>query len=175
MLHFSTQKTFAAIVLPAFAAINLMPMMANAMPVLIPTTPPPQPIQVAIVSGKITNAGSNNGGAPKFNCNQIKLYPAVQIIVPSTDPDGIATYQEKKIGGLATVAGGSAAAGCTYTLTLTGKSLNRTIHLVTESPQTWTTAVNSVEVSPKNWGNPKTYKAGQNLKADFQIRATLIK
>jgi hypothetical protein len=76
---------------------------------------------------------------------------------------------------MATVAGGSTAAGCTDTLTLTGKSLNQTIHLVTESPQTWTTAVNRVEVSPKHWANPKTDKAGQNLKADFQIRASLIK
>jgi hypothetical protein len=175
MLRFSTQTRFAAVVLPVFAAISLMPMAAIALPPLDPTTPIPQPIQVATVSGKIINAGSNNGGAPKFNCNQIKIYPAVLIIVPSSDPDGIATYQEKKIGGLATVTGGSAAAGCTYTLKLTGKSVNQPIHLVTESPQTWTTAVNRVEVSPKNWANPKTYKAGQNLKADFQIRASLIK
>jgi hypothetical protein len=178
MLRISTQKMFAAIA-PAFVALSLMPLATIAQPSIDINQPvsPVKPIKMAMatVSGKIINAGSNNGGQPNFNCNQIKIYPAVAVNKAPSNPDEIVMTQYKQIGGLATVSGGSAAAGCTYKLTLTGKALNQPIHLIATAPKAWTTSVDTVDVVPKYWANPWTFKAGQNLKGDFQIRATLVK
>jgi hypothetical protein len=178
MLRISTQKMFAAIA-PAFVALSLMPLAAIAQPSIDinQPVPPIKPIKMAMatVSGKIINVGGNNGGQPNFNCNQIKIYPAIQVDTPPSQPGGMVTTEYKQVGGLATVSGGNAADGCTYNLTLTRKSLNQWIHLIATAPNSWTRSADVVQVYPKGWANPLKLKAGQNLKGDFQIEATLIK
>jgi hypothetical protein len=139
------------------------------------STIPNLTIALATVSGKITNGGSNNGGQPNFQCSDIKIYAATQTI-PAPSGDFISLPEYKKVSGYATVSGGSAAAGCTYSLNLTGKALNQTVYLITTNPQTWTTMVNSVEISPSDGVSSLKLASGQALQGkNLYIHATLIK
>jgi hypothetical protein len=132
-------------------------------------------IALATVSGKITNGGSNNGGQPNFQCSDIKIYAATQTI-PAPSGDFISLPEYKKVSGYATVSGGSAAAGCTYSLNLMRKALNQTVYLITTNPQSWTTIVNSVEISPSDGVSSLKLASGQALQGkNFYIHGTLIK
>ncbi len=177
-------KAISTAVLSTLVALNLLPTGAIANPArptlqprpgTVSTTPILKPLQIATVSGKITNGGSNNGGQPSFNCNQIKLYAALQTVpTPSGDEIVIPTY--KQVGGLATISGGSAAAGCTYSLNLSGQALKQSVHLIAIAPDAWSTPINVVNLAPSSWMNPLQVTTGQTIQGkDFQIRATLIK
>jgi hypothetical protein len=127
----------------------------------------------ATVSGKIVNGGSNNGGAPNFSCNDIKVYAA---IATTPTPNGgiqIPTYQQI---GSGTKASGDIKTGCSYKLNLVKQATNKPIYLFGQSPQSWTSFVNIVDVVPKGWSNPTTVANGANLtNMNMEIRATAIK
>ena len=128
------------------------------------------------ISGKITNGGSNNGGQPNFACSDISVYVAVAL--PPSPPQGepgISLPNYQKIG-QSVKAKGNIATGCEYTLYVPSSGIGKPIYVFATSPQTWTTSVNAVDISPVGWTNPLQVTKGQKLQnKNMRIRATLIK
>jgi hypothetical protein len=124
------------------------------------------------ISGQIKNNAID--GKPKFACNNITIYVAKDV-TPTNTGDGIQLQQLQQIGASVT-ATGDINSGCQYKLPLSTSALNIPVYVIATSPKTWTTYVDSVNISQANFKNPihvSTGKAITNL--NMQITTSVIK
>lgn len=155
MMKFHVSKSIVA-VLSVFASITVTTGIANAQVMGNIRIP------IQSVSGTIVNAGSNNGGQPNFACNDINIF-ASKLITTKPPADGGITMPKYEQISSSVKAIGNIATGCKYTLPLSLSATKQPIYVFAVSPRKWTTAIDSIEISPTGWTNPVQVAPGVNL------------